>query len=270
MVLRGLSAATQERYLCFAQAFVAHYRLSPRQLTTEHVRQWLRHLLVEKKRSAATVNVAISALRFMFGSLGHSGVMRSILNVRKKYPAPDILSGTEVARVLEHASSLQYKALFMLLYGSGLRITEARSLEMGDIDSTRMVLHVRRAKNRYDRIVPLPQRTLDALRAYYREARPKGPLLFPGSPSRATRSPRRCARRKDRRASPSRCTLICFDTRSPRICSRPGWTCARCRFCSDTARSSSTARYTHLSEARRQRITSPLDLLGTKEGQALG
>lgn len=73
MVLRGLSASTQERYLCFAQAFVAHYRRSPRLLTTEHVREWLRHLLVDKKRSAATVNVAIAALKFMFGSLGRSG-----------------------------------------------------------------------------------------------------------------------------------------------------------------------------------------------------
>ena len=86
--------------------------------------------------------------------------MRDIRCVRKQYPAPDILSGSEVARVLEHAPLLKHKALFMLLYGSGLRIAEARSLEIADIDSTRMVLHVRRAKNRHDRIVPLPKVTL--------------------------------------------------------------------------------------------------------------
>lgn len=200
--------------------------------------------------------------------------MRDIRNVRKKYPAPDILSGSEVARVLKHATSLQYKALFMLLYGSGLRITEARSLEIGDVDSTRMVLHVRGAKNRHDRIVPLPQRTLEALRANYRAARPKGPLLFPGRSG--DRPLTRNAVAKALRKAESQAGLgksvhpHLFRHSFATHLLETGVDLRTVQILLGHRSLQSTARYTHLSEARRERLISPLDLLGTKEGQALG
>jgi len=76
--------------------------------------------------------------------------------------------------------------MFMLLYGAGLRVSEMLALVAGDIDSTRMVIHVRDTKNRHDRIVPLPPAALEALRTYWRESRPKGKLLF-ASPHRPAR-----------------------------------------------------------------------------------
>ena len=75
--------------------------------------------------------------------------------------------------------------MFMLLYGAGLRVSEMLALGAGDIDSTRMVIHVRDTRNRHDRIVPLPPSALEALRTYWRERCPKGKLLFPG-PQRRT------------------------------------------------------------------------------------
>ena len=76
--------------------------------------------------------------------------------------------------------------MFMLLYGAGLRVSEMLALVAGDIDSKRMVIHVRDTKNRHDRIVPLPPAALEALRTYWRESRPKGKLLF-ASPYLAAR-----------------------------------------------------------------------------------
>ncbi len=135
LVLRGLSLATQESYLRCAKAFIAHYRRPPESLSTEHVKQWLLYLLKEKKRKPATVNVMIGALHFLFvTTLGRPEVMQGIRCVRREHPTPNILSGGEVARLIEHAPSLKHKALFMLMVGEGLRVGEACWLQVEDID----------------------------------------------------------------------------------------------------------------------------------------
>ncbi len=88
LVLRGLSCATQESYLRCAKAFIAHYKCPPERLGAAHVRQWLLYLLKEKQRKPATVNVAIGALNFLFGTtFGRPEVMHGIRSVRKELPA---------------------------------------------------------------------------------------------------------------------------------------------------------------------------------------
>lgn len=161
VVLFGRSAATQESYLRYARMFVAYLGRSPTRASNDDVRRWLLHLLRDKHYKPATVNTAIGALKFLFGTtLQRPEVVHGIRSVRHEHPAPDVLSGSEISRLLEHAPSLKHKALFMLMYGVGLRIAEARCLQVSNVDSGRMVLHVRRTKNRYDRVLPLSERTL--------------------------------------------------------------------------------------------------------------
>ena len=186
LALRGLSAATCEAYLRYAQKFVAYHKRSPHELGVEHVRTWVLHLLQAKGRNPNTVNVCIAALRFLFETtLQRPEVMASVRVVRTRSRQPDVPSGSQVAAILGHARNAKDRAMFMLLYGAGLRISEMLALGAGDIDSTRMVIHVRDTKNRHDRIVPLPPSALEALRTYWRESRPKGTLLFAG-PQRRT------------------------------------------------------------------------------------
>jgi integrase len=153
LALRGLSPSTREGYLRYADAFVAHFDRSADELGTDQVRSWLLWLLRVRKRDAATVNVAIASLRFLFVSLGRPEVMHTIRGVRKQHRAPDVLSGGEVERLLAASSDVKHRAIFTLLYGAGLRVSEVLALRVGDIDSQRMVVHVRNTKNRHDRIV---------------------------------------------------------------------------------------------------------------------
>jgi site-specific recombinase XerD len=275
LVLRGLSPATQESYLRCARAFIAYHKRAPEKLTNEHVREWLLYLLREKDRKPSTVNVMIGALRFLFGTtLGRPEVMHGIRNVRKDVPEPNILSGSEVGRLLEHASSLQYKALFMLMYGEGLRVSEARSLEVSDIDSVRMVVHVRRTKGRRDRMVTLSELSLKTLRAYFRECRPKGPLLFEGRKTGVpiTRNTIHHALQRAARAAgidkPMHPHLLRHTYATHQL--EVGTDLRSVQILLGHRSLQSTARYTHLSESRRQRLRSPLDLLGTEEGRVLG
>ena len=178
--LRGFSTNTCASYLRFARAFVAHGGRSADQLGSDDVQSWLLWLLKAKKRDPATVNAAVAALRHLFTSLGRPEVMLGIRGVRKQYRAPDVLSGSEVERLLQAADNLKHRAMFALLYGAGLRVGELTSLTAADIDSKRMVIHVRNTKNRHDRFVPLSPRMLQALREYWTARRPRGAYLFPG------------------------------------------------------------------------------------------
>ena len=95
------------------------------------------------------------------------------------YKLPDILSPDEVQRIIKSAKNIKHKALLMLIYGAGLRKSEALNLQVKDIDRNRMMLHIRNTKNRKDRFVTLPKKVLEILENYWRAYRFTH-YLFPG------------------------------------------------------------------------------------------
>jgi site-specific recombinase XerD len=274
LALRGLSANTREGYLRYAGAFVAHFGRSADELGTDQVRSWLLWLLKVKKRDSATVNVAIASLRFLFTSLGRPEVMHNIRGVRKQHRAPDILSGGEVERLLAASADIKHRAIFTMLYGAGLRVSELLALKIADIDNQRMVVHVRNTKNRHDRIVPLSPRMLQALREYWKARRPQGTLLFPGlggskpmSRDAVALAIRKTARRAgiDKKVHPH-LLRHAFATHMLEL----GTDLRTVQILLGHRSLSSTTRYTHLTEARRLTLSSPLEALRTEQGQILG
>jgi integrase len=145
MKVRGSSENTQQLYLQLVRQFIAYFMRPPAQLGNPEVRAWLLSLFTVSRRSPSTVNVAIAALRFLFSTtLSRPEVMAPIRGVLRKHHQPDVLGGSEVALLLEHAHSSKHRAIFMLLYGAGLRVSEAMRLSVEDIDSQRMVLRQKR------------------------------------------------------------------------------------------------------------------------------
>jgi site-specific recombinase XerD len=275
LALRGLRDATRRNYLSYARAFVAFHRSPPTELGTEHVRRWLLHLLTELGRSASTVNVAIAALRFLFTTtLGRPEVMKEVRPVRKERAAPEIPSGTEMSRLLAATTNRKHRVLFFLMYGAGLRVSEALGLTVDDIDSRRRVIHVRHTKSRYDRLVPLTPKMLGELRAYWRAFRPGGRHLFPGRT--ATRPMTRGAVHRAIHEAAKRAGL---ERRMYPHLLRHAYATHTLELGGDLRSLQvllghrsfrSTLRYTHLSEARRRTLKNPLEALGTKEGRELG
>lgn len=275
LTLRGCAPNTKSAYVRCARAFVAFHRRSPTELGEEHVRAWLLHLLKEKRRSPRTVNVHISALRTLFTvTLQRPEVMANIRQVRSQHPQPTIPSGTQVRALLDAAPSLKHRAMFMLLYGAGLRVSEVLALTTADVDSTRMVLHIRDTKNRHDRIVRLPPPALDALRAYWKELRPTGPAIFPGrgGRERLTREAVQQAVARAARKAGISCRVYphllrhAFATHMLEL----GGDLRTVQILLGHRSLQSTARYTHLTEARRASLRSPLEALDTEAGQRLG
>ncbi|MGB8398486.1 tyrosine-type recombinase/integrase, partial [Bradyrhizobium sp.] len=179
MTIRKLASKTQHDYLQKVKNFAAYLGRSPDTASSEDVRRYQLHLTASGV-GVPTINQTISTLRFFFKvTLGRPDLVERATFVREPRKLPVVLSPEEVARLLDAAPSLKYKAALSVAYGAGLRVSEVVALKVGDIDSKRMVIRVEQGKGRKDRYVMLSPHLLELLRAWYRVARPQG-WLFPG------------------------------------------------------------------------------------------
>lgn len=182
--LRGLAKQTRSEYLRCARLFFGYHQQDPEHpevLGEAHIQQFLTHRLVDDRISYATLKVGVAAIRFLYATtLKRPDIAVNIAYPKVKSALPDILSGSEIDSLLAALDEPKYRAIVMTTYGAGLRISEVCTLRIADIDSKRMLLHIRGPKGGRDRFVPLPERVLFMLRRYWAATRPKGPELFPG------------------------------------------------------------------------------------------
>jgi integrase/recombinase XerD len=179
MTARRYGEKVQKAYVRHVRTFTAFLGRSPDTATKEDLRGFQLHL-AQQQISAGSINAAIAALRFFFTvTLERPELVRPLRTVNKPRRAPVVLSKEEVARLLEAAPSLKYKAALSVAYGAGLRVSEVANLKVSDIDSGRMMLRVEQGKGQRDRYVMLSPQLLELLRDWWRAARP--PVwLFPG------------------------------------------------------------------------------------------
>jgi len=181
--LRGLSPETQKIYLHHVTNLSRYFNSSPCRLGKKEIKEYLLYLLREKKASSSTVNLCYSALKFLYArTLKREWVMEKIPRLRSTKKLPVVLERQEVESLFSVTSNLKHRAILMLIYSSGLRLTEASHMKVFDIDSKRMVLRIREGKGRKDRYTLLSIVALEVLREYWRQYRPKE-WLFPGRPS---------------------------------------------------------------------------------------
>lgn len=177
--LRNYSPRTIETYVGRIVCFARHFGRSPEVLGPDEIRVFQLHML-ERRVSWSSFNQAVCALRFLyFTTLGRREQMPVIPYGKRPKTLPSVLSPGEVQRLLDAARSGRERVLLQVTYACGLRLSEVLHLQVGNIDSARMVIHVRQGKGQKDRLVPLSARLLEELRAYWRLERPRT-WLFPG------------------------------------------------------------------------------------------
>lgn len=149
-------------------------------LTKEQVDKYQLWLIKNKKYSEAHIHSAINAIKFYLEKvLGREKEFYDLTRPKKPKLLPDVLAGEEVVSIIESITNLKHKAIIMTAYSAGLRASEIVGLRIEDIDSKRMMIHVRRAKGDKDRFVPLSEKLLVILREYFKIYRPAG-YLFAG------------------------------------------------------------------------------------------
>ena len=177
--LRNKSSRTIETYVLRVVQFAKHCGRSPEQLGAQELRGYLRHL-VTRQVSWSMFNQSVCALRFLYNvTLGRSELIQHLPFPKRPRTLPAVLSPEEVVRFVEAALPGRDRTLFDVAYSCGLRLQELLGLKITDIDSARMVLHVRHGKGQKERLAPLTPRLLEVLRAYWRRYRP-ATWLFAG------------------------------------------------------------------------------------------
>ena len=179
MTIRKMAPKTQAGYIRAVKNFTDFLGRSPDTASAEDLRRFQLHM-ASSGVSAPTHNATVTALRFFFEiTLRRRGATDHLPFVRQPRKLPVVLSPDEVARLLDAAPGLKYKAALSIAYGAGLRAAEVVSLKIADVDSTRMVIRVEQGKGRKDRYAMLSPPLLELLRAYWRHSRPQA-WLFPG------------------------------------------------------------------------------------------
>lgn len=178
MQLHGFAATTMQSYSDAVGILARHYQRSPDQLSEDDVRKFFLHLINDRKLARSTIKTYLCGIKFFYEkTLGRKWELFNLLLPAKSSKLPTILSKQEVDAILAQVKNATPKMALTLVYVCGLRLHEVIGLTVDDIDGKRMQIRVR-GKGNKERSVPLPEKTLDLLRDYWRIHRPKH-LFFP-------------------------------------------------------------------------------------------
>ena len=179
MELKNFSPRTIGCYLDCMKKFTVHFGRSPVEMGDDEIREYLHHLIKQKKASQSAVNQNYSALKLFYETtLQRPWNTLKIPRGKQRKRLPVVLSTEEVESILSAVHNLKHRAILTTIYSGGLRVSEAAHLKVADIDSKRMAIRVR-GKGDKDRYTLLGDRTLEILRFYWKMCRPEE-WLFPG------------------------------------------------------------------------------------------
>lgn len=261
---RNYAPRTISVYVCAVARFAQHFNRSPELLDAAAVREYQLHLL-SQKASWCRFNQTVSALRLFYAlTLQRPDVVVMIPYGKKPKPLPAVLSPDEVARLFAVVNNPRDLMILQTAYAAGLRVSEVVRLQHGDIDASRMTLHVRAAKGRKDRFVPLSAVLLGRLRDYWREYRPKTWLFpggKPGSHLSAARVQRLCKRAVLACGISKKASMHTLRHSYATHLLENGTDLATLQKLLGHNQLSTTLRYTHVGQSHLQRAVSPLDTL---------
>ena len=181
LVLKGYSIHTIRNY---CNAFHHLLRLlgtkNVSDLKKQHIMSYLLWLIENEGYSEAHLHTTINAIKFYFEKvLNRSEEFYDLPRPKKPFKLPEILAEEEIIMIIKNIENIKHRVMIMTAYSAGLRVSEIINLKINDIDSKRMMMHIKAGKGKKDRLVPLSKKLLEALREYYKIYKPKQ-YLFEG------------------------------------------------------------------------------------------
>jgi len=177
--LKGLSPKTIKMYTRSVRQLTNHYHKSPEKISDEELRKYFLYNKNERKWSRVASTISLCGIKYLYTlTLKREWTNLKFIRPEKEKKLPVILSRQKVSAILNHVQFPHHRACLKVIYSLGLRIGEGTNLKVSDIDSDRMFVHIHSAKGNKDRYIPLPKRTLDILRAFYKMHR-NSDWIFP-------------------------------------------------------------------------------------------
>jgi site-specific recombinase XerD len=275
MELRNYAPKTIALYVDNVAKFAKHFGKSPELLGHEHLREYLVHLVQERKMAWGTYTQALAALRYLYRWVLKRGeIVLDIHGPRRLLHLPVVLSLEEVSHFFAGVVSYKHRIILMTAYSAGLRISEAVHLQLSDIDSERMVIRVRQGKRKKDRYTVLSPVLWEMLRHYCWAARPMS-YLFPGrslhQPMSASQVQRACREAQVNAGIDKEITPHTFRHSFATHLLEAGTDLRVIQALLGHSSPQTTALYTRVSTKLIGSTRSPLDLLGQPaQGQAQG
>ena len=177
MEMRGFSKHTKASYYRKAKEITEYFKKPMRQVKIQELRDYLlKYLRQERGLTEKSVNYYNNVIRFIYDVVIDVPINKRQLPLYKgKRRLPKILSYEELNVFFNACENYKYKTIFMMIYGSGLRISEATNIRVEDIDSKNMRIFVRNGKGERERYTVLPKASLEMLRECYRRYKPNHP-----------------------------------------------------------------------------------------------
>jgi|SRR5271169_488760 len=178
--LKGATQQTQNIYLREVGNFARYFSKSPAEITEDEIKEYLLHLKKDRNLADGTFRFYAAGIKFLYRTtLKREWLVDKIKFGRRKMKLPVVLDLAEVQALFSVTENIKHKAILIIMYSSGLRISEVIHLKITDIDSKRMMVHIRQGKGGKDRYSILSQIALECLRKYWRKYHPKE-WLFEG------------------------------------------------------------------------------------------
>ena len=179
--LSGKSERTQQSYVREVRLLAQFYGKSPHLISESELQQYVLHRKNIDQLAPNSMRICYSGIRFFYlHVLERDWKLLDLIRAQSEYRLPAVLSVEEVRRLLQAATPVPNQAYFTTVYSLGLRLHEALSLQVSDIDGQRLQVHVHRGKGAKDRYVPLPAETLALLRTSWKTHR-NTTWLFPAT-----------------------------------------------------------------------------------------
>jgi len=178
--LRGYSPETRKAYVGHVKRFARFIGVPPNRTEEKHIKEYLLFLL-NKKCSHSFINQTVSALKLFFSRiLGKSEIVFNLPRPKREKKLPNVINMEEFWAILKAVKNLKHRAIILLTYSSGLRLSEVVNLKIKDIDVERGLIHIRQAKGRKDRYTVLSQAAWQIINVYINNFAPRD-WLFPGA-----------------------------------------------------------------------------------------
>jgi len=206
--LQGKAKTTIDSYSRALRRVSQHFDCLPEQLTPDNLKDYFSTLV--DSHSWSTVKIDRLGLQFYWRHiLNKDWQWIDIVKPPVVKTLPDILTLSEIERLIAATRQLRYRVFLFTIYSMGLRLEEALCIQVGDIDAARKLLHIRRGKGHKDRLLPLPDLTLKALRALWRKHGHPA-LLFP-NPVGSAKQIQQATRHMDRGGAQSAMKAVVKD-----------------------------------------------------------